>query len=449
MKRKLFGTDGVRGVANVYPMTSEIALKLGRAVSHVFKERHGRGRIVVGKDTRLSGYMLEQAIASGICSMGLDVWLVGPLPTPGIAFITSSMRADAGIVISASHNPYQDNGIKIFSGDGFKLPDELEYEIETMVLDDTIDKLRPVAGEIGKAHRIDDAVGRYIVFLKNIFPQQISLDGLKIVVDCAHGATYKVAPSVFEELGAHVITCGVDPDGANINKDCGTLYPGMLSEQVVANNAHIGIAFDGDGDRVLFVDEKGNVIDGDTTMVILAKFLKEKNQLKNGTLVATIQSNMGVEESLKGHGVKVVRTNVGDRYVLEAMVKDGYNLGGEKSGHIVFLDHNTTGDGMVTALKMLNILCEKGMTLADLCKGYIEFPQVEKNVKVKKKKPIEEVKPLKNAISNVEKKLGNSGRVVVRYSGTEMLLRVMIEGKDKAKVEAYAEEIVETAKQNL
>jgi phosphoglucosamine mutase len=449
MKRKLFGTDGVRGVANVYPMTSEIALKLGRAVSHVFKERHGRGRIVVGKDTRLSGYMLEQAIASGICSMGLDVWLVGPLPTPGIAFITSSMRADAGIVISASHNPYQDNGIKIFSGDGFKLPDELEYEIETMIMDDTIDTLRPVASKIGKAHRIDDAVGRYIVFLKNIFPQPYSLDGLKIVVDCAHGATYKVAPSVFEELGAHVISCGVDPDGANINKDCGTLYPGMLSEQVVANNAHIGIAFDGDGDRVLFVDEKGNVVDGDTTMVILAKFLKEKNQLKNGTLVATIQSNMGVEESLKGHGVSVVRTDVGDRYVLETMLKNGYNLGGEKSGHIVFLDHNTTGDGMVTALKMLNILCEKGMTLTDLCKGYKEFPQVEKNVKVKKKKPIEEVKPLKNVISNVEKKLGRNGRVVVRYSGTEMLLRVMIEGKDKAKVEAYAEEIVESASKNL
>lgn len=449
MKRKLFGTDGVRGVANVYPMTSEIALKLGRAVSHVFKERHGRGRIVVGKDTRLSGYMLEQAIASGVCSMGLDVWLVGPLPTPGIAFITSSMRADAGIVISASHNPYQDNGIKIFSGDGFKLPDELEYEIETMILDDTIDKLRPVASEIGKAHRIDDAVGRYIVFLKNIFPQQHSLDGLKIVVDCAHGATYKVAPSVFEELGAHVISCGVDPDGANINKDCGTLYPGTLSEQVVANNAHIGIAFDGDGDRVLFVDDKGNVIDGDTTMVILAKFLKEKNQLKSGTLVATIQSNMGVEESLKEHGIRVVRTNVGDRYVLETMLKDGYNLGGEKSGHIVFLDHNTTGDGMVTALKMLNILCEQGATLADLCKGYKEFPQVEKNVKVKTKKPIEEVKPLNDVISQVEKKLGGNGRVVVRYSGTEMVLRVMIEGKDKATVEAYADEIVETASKHL
>ena len=449
MNRKLFGTDGVRGVANVYPMTSEIALKLGRAVSHIFKERHGRGRIVVGKDTRLSGYMLEQAIASGVCSMGLDVWLVGPLPTPGIAFITSSMRADAGIVISASHNPYQDNGIKIFSGDGFKLPDDLEYEIETMIMDDTIDTLRPVASEIGKAHRIDDAVGRYIVFLKNIFPQQYSLDGLRIVVDCAHGATYKVAPSVFEELGAHVVSCGVDPDGANINKDCGSLYPRMLCEQVLANNAHIGIAFDGDGDRVLFVDEKGEVVDGDTTMVILARFLKEKGQLRNETLVATIQSNMGVEESLKGDGIKVVRTNVGDRYVLETMLKDGHNLGGEKSGHIVFLDHNTTGDGMVTALKMLNILSEKGVTLADLRKDYTEYPQVEKNVKVRKKKPIEEVKSLKDTIAQVEKKLGSKGRVVVRYSGTEMLLRVMIEGQDKTKVEAYAEEIAESARKNL
>ncbi len=449
MERKLFGTDGVRGVANVYPMTSEIALKIGRAVSYIFKERHGRGRIVVGKDTRLSGYMLETAIASGVCSMGLDVWLVGPLPTPGIAFITNSMRADAGVVISASHNPYQDNGIKIFSGDGFKLPDDMEYEIERLILDGTIDRLRPVANEVGKAHRIDDAVGRYIVFLKNIFPGKLSLDGLRMVVDCANGATYKVAPSVFEELGAHVIQHGVDPDGENINRGCGSTYPDTLKELVLQHNAHIGIAFDGDGDRVVFVDEKGDIVDGDATMVILADYLKEKESLKKSTLVATIASNMGVEEYLRSKGVKVVRTNVGDRYVLETMLKEDMNFGGEKSGHIVFLDHNTTGDGMVTALKMLNIMIEKGKNLHDLKKGFEEFPQIERNVKVKEKKPIEEIPALASTIAGIEGKLAGKGRVVVRYSGTEMLLRIMVEGMEKNMVTAYAEEIAREAKKHL
>jgi phosphoglucosamine mutase len=449
VERKLFGTDGVRGVANVDPMTSEIALKIGRAVSHVFKERHGRGRIVVGKDTRLSGYMLETAIASGVCSMGLDVWLVGPLPTPGIAFITSSMRADAGIVISASHNPYQDNGIKIFSGDGFKLPDDLEYEIEKLVTEGSIDELRPVASEVGKAHRIDDAVGRYIVFLKNIFPGKLSLDELKIVVDCANGATYKVAPSVFEELGARVISYGVDPDGENINKRCGSTHPETLKELVLEHNAHIGIAFDGDGDRVIFVDERGTIIDGDATMAILAAYLKEKGSLKKDTLVATIQSNMGLEEYLTGRDVKVVRTNVGDRYVLEMLLREGMNLGGEKSGHIVFLDYNTTGDGMVTALKMLNIMVEKEKSLFELKKGFEEFPQIEKNVKVMKKKPIDQIPELAGMISRIEGEFAGKGRVVVRYSGTEMLLRVMIEGMDTEKVTCYAEEICDEAKKHL
>jgi phosphoglucosamine mutase len=449
VERRLFGTDGIRGIANVYPMTSEVALELGRAVSYIFKERHGRGRIVVGKDTRVSGYMLETAFASGVCSMGLDVWLVGPLPTPGIAFITSSMRADAGVVISASHNPYQDNGIKIFSGDGLKLPDELEYEIEKMVVEGSLDKLRPVANEIGKAHRIDDAVGRYIVFLKNVFPQQQSLDGLKIVVDCAHGANYKVTPSVFEELGAHVIAFGVDPDGQNINQGCGALYPDMLREQVIAHSAHIGIALDGDGDRVIFVDEAGDVVDGDAAMVILARFLNETGRLKKSTLVTTIQSNMGVEESLRGDGVKVVRTNVGDRYVLETMVKDGFNFGGEKSGHLVFFDHNTTGDGMISALKMLNIMIEKGMGLKDLKKGFTEFPQIEKNVRVGKKTPIKECPSLVEVISAVTERLGDKGRVVVRYSGTEMLLRIMVEGMDGDNVRAYADEIAAEAAQYL
>ncbi len=449
MERKLFGTDGIRGTANVYPMTSEIALKLGRAVSYIFKERHGRGRIVVGKDTRLSGYMLETAIASGICSMGLDVWLVGPLPTPGIAFITSSMRADAGIVISASHNPYQDNGIKIFSGDGFKLPDDLEYEIEKMIIDGTLDALRPVASEVGKAHRIDDAVGRYIVFLKNIFPQSYSLDGLKIVVDCAHGAAYKVAPAVFEELGAHVVSIGVDPDGENINRDCGSLHPELLKEAVIEHNAHIGIALDGDADRVTFVDEKGNVVDGDGAMVVMAKHLKEKGKLKKNTLVATIASNMGVETCLKAEGIDLLRANVGDRYVLETMLREDLNLGGEKSGHIVFLDHNTTGDGMVTALKMLHVMIEKEKNLGDLLEGFVEFPQIEMNVKVSRKKPVEECRGITASVEAVKGELGDRGRVVVRYSGTEMKLRVMVEGMDRKQVTGFAERIAESARKEL
>ncbi len=449
MERKLFGTDGIRGIANAYPMTSELALKLGRAVSYVFKERHGRGRIVVGKDTRLSGYMLETAIASGVCSMGLDVWIVGPLPTPGIAFITSSMRADAGIVISASHNPYQDNGIKIFSGDGLKLPDELETEIEQLIFDDSLDSLRPVANEIGKAHRIDDAIGRYIVFLKNIFPQKYSLDGLRVVVDCANGAAYKVAPSVFEELGAHVITYGVDPDGENINKHCGSLYPEYLQELVIEHDAHIGIAFDGDADRVIFVDERGNVVDGDAVMTILGIHLKEKNLLNRDTVVATIASNMGLEVCLKEREIKLLRTNVGDRYVLETLLKEGLNFGGEKSGHVVFLDHNTTGDGMVTALKMLNVIIEKERTLGDLSRCFREFPQIEKNVKVREKKPIDECPPLADTISKIKGVLGDSGRVVVRYSGTEKLLRVMVEGMDREIVNAYAQEISDVAKKYL
>jgi phosphoglucosamine mutase len=359
------------------------------------------------------------------------------------------LRADAGVVISASHNPYQDNGIKLFSGDGFKLPDDLELEIEKLVMEGSIDKLRPVASQVGKAHRIDDAVGRYIVFLKNVFPGKLSLDGLKMVVDCANGACYKVAPSVFEELGAHVVSYGVDPDGENINRGCGSTHPETLRELVLEHNAHIGIAFDGDGDRVVFVDEKGNTVDGDAVMAILAAYLKEKGSLKKDTLVATIQSNMGLEEYLAGRDVKVVRTNVGDRYVLETLLREGMNLGGEKSGHIVFLDHNTTGDGMVTALKMLNIMVEKEKTLFDLRKGFEEFPQVEKNVKVKKKKPIADIPALAAAIARIEGEFAGKGRVVVRYSGTEMLLRVMVEGSDKEKVNRCADEICDEARKHL
>ena len=357
--RHLFGTDGVRGTANVEPMTSETALRLGRALAHVSKRSQRRHKILIGKDTRLSGYMLETAMASGICSMGVDVLLVGPLPTPGIAFLTRTMRADAGVVISASHNPFQDNGIKFFSQAGFKLPDDVEAEIERLVLSDSIDTLRPTATEIGKAFRVDDAVGRYNVFVKNTFPRHLTLDGIKIVVDCGHGAAYRVAPEVLEELGASVVALGVDPDGQNINQGCGALHPEALAIAVRQHGAHVGIALDGDADRVIFVDEKGEIVDGDQVMAMLATDLSARGELKQSTLVATVMSNLGLHVSMRERGIRVLTTPVGDRYVVEEMVRGGYNLGGEQSGHIVFLDHNTTGDGLISALSVLALLVEK------------------------------------------------------------------------------------------
>ena len=334
--RKLFGTDGIRGVANVHPMTTEIAMQLGRAVAHIFKNKKGRHRILIGKDTRVSGYMLETALASGICSMGVDVLLVGPMPTPGIAFLTTDMRADAGIVISASHNPFQDNGIKIFCRDGFKLPDEKEGEIERLIFSKEIDSLRPTATEVGKAFRIDDAAGRYIVFLKKTFHRDLTLDGYKIVLDCAHGAAYKIAPHVFTELGAEVYPIGIEPDGVNINLDCGALYPKKLSQKVTEKGADIGIALDGDADRVIFVDERGEEVDGDHIMAMCAVDLLRENRLKKKTVVATVMSNIGLEITLKKEGINLVRAQVGDRYILEEMRHHGYNFGGEQSGHIIF-----------------------------------------------------------------------------------------------------------------
>jgi len=332
MTRKLFGTDGVRGVANVYPITTEIAMQLGRAAAHVFKEGERRHRLVIGKDTRLSGYMIENALVAGICSMGVDVLLVGPLPTPGISFITASMRADAGVVISASHNPYQDNGIKFFSRDGFKLPDELEMRIESLMNNGELDALRPIADEVGKAFRIDDAVGRYIVFLKNTFPRDLDLQGLKIVLDCAHGAAYKVAPAVLTELGAEVIALGVKPDGKNINAGCGSLHPEIMAAAVREHGADLGMALDGDADRVIFVDEKGDLVDGDHIMAICATRMLAAGTLKKQTLIATVMSNMGLEIAMRKAGGHLVRTDVGDRYVVEAMRQGGYNLGGSSRG---------------------------------------------------------------------------------------------------------------------
>ncbi|MCP3177166.1 MAG: phosphoglucosamine mutase [Desulfuromonadales bacterium] len=449
MSKKLFGTDGVRGVANVYPMTTEMAMQLGRAAAYIFKKDNRRHRIVIGKDTRLSGYMIENALSAGICSMGVDVLLVGPLPTPGIAFIAKSMRADAGVVISASHNPYQDNGIKFFSRDGFKLPDEVELKIEDLIFSQKIDSLRPTAAEVGKAFRIDDAQGRYIVFLKNSFPGDMDLSGLKIVLDCANGAAYKVAPAVLEELGAEVISIGVSPNGTNINAGCGSLHPDILSEKVKEHRAHLGIALDGDADRVIFVDEFGREVDGDHIMAICATQMLAEGRLAHNTLVATVMSNMGLDIALRKAGGRVVKTAVGDRYVVEEMRQHGYNLGGEQSGHMIFLDHNTTGDGMISALQVLAIMQRSGRSLADLAEVMIALPQVLLNVRVTEKKDINDIADIRKTIAAVEKKLGESGRVLIRYSGTEPLLRVMLEGQDKVEITGYAQEIAAMIEKHL
>lgn len=439
--RKLFGTDGIRGVANIYPMTTEIAMQIGRAIAFIVKNRNGRHRIVIGKDTRLSGYMIENALAAGICSMGVDVLLVGPLPTPGIAFITTSMRADAGVVISASHNPFQDNGIKIFSHDGFKLPDALEADIEDLIFSQKMAALRPVAEEVGRAKRLDDAKGRYIVFLKNIFPKKQSLDGMHIVLDCAHGATYSVAPKVFEELGAKVTTLGVEPDGKNINHKCGALHPELMAAKVKATGADIGLALDGDGDRLIVCDEKGKVVDGDHIMAVCAQDLMKKRKLKKKTLVTTVMSNMGLEIAMKKMGGKMVRTHVGDRYVVEEMRKKGYSFGGEQSGHLVFLDHITTGDGNLAALRLLGIMQKRNKPMSELAKAMESFPQVLKNVRTAGAVDLDLLPDFQKTVSKMEKKLGKKGRILVRASGTEPVIRVMVEGESKKTINRMADEL--------
>ncbi len=401
--KKLFGTDGVRGVANVHPMTTEMAMQLGRAAAYVFRNGHKRHRIVIGKDTRLSGYMIENALVAGICSMGVDVLIVGPLPTPGIANITSSMRADAGVVISASHNPFQDNGIKFFCREGFKLPDEVELKIEDLIFSKKIDSLRPIATEVGKAYRIDDAVGRYVVFLKSTFPKDLDLTGLKIVLDCANGAAYKVAPAVLEELGADVVLLGAKPNGTNINAGCGSLHPEVISEAVKEHRADLGVALDGDADRVIFVDEFGNEVDGDHIMAVCATDMLKQKKLRKNTLVATVMSNMGLDIAIKKAGGKIVKTAVGDRYVVEEMRKGGYNLGGEQSGHMIFLDHNTTGDGMQTALQVLAIMQRQKKTLAELAEVMIPLPQVLVNVRVAEKKDIMTIPEIGKLVGEIER----------------------------------------------
>ncbi len=442
---KLFGTDGIRGIANISPMTADIALQVGRGIAHIAKCENKRHRVLIGKDTRLSGYMIESALTAGICSLGVDILLVGPLPTPGIAFMTVSMRADAGVVISASHNPFQDNGIKIFDRFGYKLSDELESTIEELVYSGSFaSSLAPTAQEIGKAYRIDDAAGRYIMFLKNTFPKHLTLEGLRIVLDCANGAAYKVGPSVFEELGAEVISLGVKPNGENINLGCGSLHPELVSETVRERGAHIGIALDGDADRVIIVDEHGRNVDGDHMMAICARDMTEHNVLKKHTVVATIMSNMGLEKALEPLGVKVLRTRVGDRFVVEELQKGGYNFGGEQSGHLVFLDHNTTGDGMLTALQLLSVMLQRDKPLSDLAEIMRPFPQVMINVKVRERRDPYMIPEVSAEIKKVEDELADSGRVVVRPSGTEAKIRVMIEGEHEAKIQSLCEGLAET-----
>jgi phosphoglucosamine mutase len=447
--RKLFGTDGVRGVANVEPITSEIALKLGRAAAYVFKTRPGRHRIVIGKDTRLSGYMIESALTSGICSMGVDVLLVGPLPTPAIAFLARSLRADAGVMISASHNPYEDNGIKFFSRVGLKLPDELERQIEELVISHRIDSLRPTAAEIGKAFRIDDAEGRYIEFVKQSLPKGFDLEGLPMVVDCAHGAAYKVAPDIYRELGARVTVLGNEPDGTNINRDCGAVHPRALQERVKGDGAALGVAHDGDADRAVFVAEDGSVVDGDQILGALALDLKERDRLARRTLVTTMMSNVGLEQTMARAGIKVIRTPVGDRYILERMLQEDYNFGGEQSGHIIFLDHNTTGDGLISALQLLALMRRTGKPLSELT-GYVRLlPQLLINIRVRERKELADIPSFQKALRVHQAALNGVGRLFVRYSGTEPLVRIMVEGEEAGKVHDIAHQLADVLKKEI
>ena len=454
--KKIFGTDGVRGVANIEPVTAETALRLGRAAAHVFKnlesQARGRGRhkIVLGKDTRLSGYMLESAISSGILSMGVDVLFIGPLPTPGVAYVTRSLRADAGIVITASHNPYADNGIKFFRADGFKLEDKIENQIEHLVFSGEIETIRPTAEAIGKAVRIDDALGRYIEYAKASFPRGMSLEGMRIVVDCANGAAYKSTPCVLRELGAEVIVYGNQPDGMNINKDCGSMHPEQMCQKVREHNACIGIAHDGDADRVLLCDETGKMIDGDDIMAIAGLEMLTQGTLGDKTVVATVMSNAGLDAVINKAGGKVLRTAVGDKNVIDEMLRNGYNLGGEQSGHMIFRDYSSTGDGLVAALQLLRIMKAQDAPLSKLAQCWTRYPQLVTNVRVREKKPFEQLNGLNKLVAEAETELkAQGGRLLLRYSGTEPKARLLLEGRDKAVLESWSTKILSVIKKEV
>jgi phosphoglucosamine mutase len=447
---KIFGTDGIRGKANVFPLVGDLAYKLGRALVYALdSQKNKKKKIIIGKDTRISGYMLESAITSGIVSMGADAYLVGPMPTPAIAFLVKSMRADAGVVISASHNPFDDNGIKIFSHEGIKISVELEELIESYTLSDTLDNIKFLGTNIGKVFRIRDTLGRYIVFAKNVFPYNLELDGIRIVIDCANGATYKVAPMIFEELGAEVIVTNNEPNGININEKCGSTYPNNIIEKTTLFRADVGIAFDGDGDRVVMVDENGKLIDGDAILSILAIALKNKGKLKNNAVVGTIMSNFGLEHILKQNGIALERVDVGDKYIIQKMIEKGYNLGGEPSGHVVLSDFNTTGDGIITALAVLSIMVEQGVKLSYLFQNFIKVPEKTKNVHVSKKINLDEIEEIRQAIEHVKDKLNGQGRLVVRYSGTEPVVRITIESKDINLINDGIDLIAKTIEKHL
>lgn len=446
--RRIFGTDGVRGVANLEPVTAETALKLGRAAAHVFTQSGATTRrtdrrpvIVIGKDTRLSGYMLENALAAGVMSLGVDVFLLGPLPTPGVAYLTRTLRADAGIVLSASHNPYEDNGIKFFRHDGYKLDDNIEQHIESLVFSGEIESIRPTAGQIGKAKRIDDALGRYVEHAKSSFPKGMTLEGVNVVVDAANGAAYKSTPWILRELGA---TCHVfhdHPDGRNINADCGSTHPAEIARLVRQTEAHFGISHDGDADRVHLCDENGELVDGDDILAITACDFIRRGKLAKNTLVATVMSNFGLDETLRSHGGRVLRTQVGDRYVIEAMMKEDLNVGGEQSGHLIFRDYSTTGDGIVAALQVLRIMVETGRPLSELKGCLSKYPQAQRNLKVREKKPVDEMPDVVKLVAETEKSLAGAGRVLLRYSGTEPKIRLLIEGRDAAEIGGHADRI--------
>ncbi len=447
--KKLFGTDGIRGITNQHPMTAEVALNVGRAIAYLSKREGHSPRIIIGKDTRISGDMFESSLISGICSMGVNAISVGVIPTPGIAFLTHNMRADAGIVISASHNPMQDNGIKIFKGDGFKLSDEKENQIEELVFANNMHKLHPAPKELGKLSRMDDAAGRYVDFLKSTFPQEINPEGTKIVLDCANGATYRVAPAVFAELGVEVTTLFNQPDGKNINLNCGSQHPEALANEVLRQKADAGFAFDGDGDRVIAVDEKGNVLTGDRILAICSAILKKEGKLTNNLVVRTVMSNLGLSVAFQKLGIDSVFADVGDRYVLKEMLAKGAVIGGEDSGHIIFLQHHTTGDGLITALQVLAAMKKEGKPLSELASIMTVFPQILINLDVKKKPAIETVPEIMAAIKQVEEKLGNKGRVLVRYSGTQNMCRVMVEGPTKKETESYCRQIADVVEKML
>jgi phosphoglucosamine mutase len=446
---KLFGTDGIRGTANVHPMTAEMAMKVGRALACISKKEGHTPRIIIGRDTRLSGDMFESAIVSGICSMGVDAISAGVLPTPGIAFLTNSMRADAGVVISASHNPSQDNGIKIFNSEGFKLADEKENLIEEMIFFNNMHKLHPSPKELGKLSRMDDAAGRYIVFLKHAFPKELNPEGMKVVLDCANGATFRVAPATFLELGLQVTALFYQPDGRNINADCGSQHPEELAAEVLRQKADVGFAFDGDGDRLIAVDERGNVLTGDQILAICSASLKKEGTLTNNFVVRTVMSNMGLSVAFKKLGIDSVFANVGDRFVLEEMLAQGAIIGGEDSGHLIFLEHHTTGDGLITALQLLAAIKKEGKPLSELARVMEVFPQELINLDVQRKPAIETIPEIMAAIRQAEEELGDRGRVLVRYSGTQNMCRVMVEGPTKKETATHCRRIADVVQKVL